>query len=155
MRVALTTILALLVCNIAVADDAEDAGAKLYEYFATFNEKDVHKVANEIYSTPVHIGGGSGHRILADPEAAVENLQTLYEQIESEGWVESKITDLKICLASDSLALVDTRFSRIDNQGNAIAPVVRTTLYVLQKIAGDWRVVAFYGHDNNKQPTCD
>ena len=155
MRVALTTLLALLVCNFAVADDAEDAGAKLYEYFATFNEKDVHKVANEIYSTPVHIGGGSGHRVLADPEAAVENLQTLYEQIESQGWVESKITDLKICLASASLALVDTRYSRIDNQGNTIAPAVRTTLYVLQKIAGDWRVVAFYGHDNNKRPTCD
>ena len=155
MRVALTTLLALLVCNFAVADDAEDAGAKLYEYFATFNEKDVHKVANEIYSTPVHIGGGSGHRVLADPEAAVENLQTLYEQIESQGWVESKITDLKICLASASLALVDTRYSRIDDQGNAIAPAVRTTLYVLQKIAGDWRVVAFYGHDNNKRPTCD
>ena len=151
MRVALTTLLALLVCNFAVADDAEDAGAKLYEYFATFNEKDVHKVANEIYSTPVHIGGGSGHRVLADPEAAMENLQNLYKQIEAEGWVESKITDLKICLASDSLALVDTRYSRIDNQGNAIAPAVRTTLYVLQKIAGDWRVVAFYGHDNNKR----
>jgi len=155
MRVALTTLLALLVCNIAVADDAEDAGAKLYEYFATFNAKDVHKVANEIYSTPVHIGGGSGHRILADPEAAVENLQTLYEQIEAQGWAESKITDLKICLASDSLALVDTRYSRIDKQGNAMAPAVRTTLYVLQKIAGDWKVVAFYSHSNDKRPACD
>jgi hypothetical protein len=155
MRVALTMLLALLVCNIAVADDAEDAGARLYEYFATFNEKDVHKVANEIYSTPVHIGGGSGHHVLADPAAAVENLQTLYEQIEAQGWVESKIADLKICLASDSLALVDTRYSRMDNQGNAIAPAIRTTLYVLQKIAGDWRIVAFYGHSNDKRPACD
>jgi len=155
MRIALTTLLALLVCNVAVADDAEDAGAKLYEYFATFNEKDVHKIANEIYSTPVHIGGGSGHSVLANPAAAAENLQSLYERIEPQGWVESKITDLKICLASDTLALVDTRYSRLDNQGNTIAPAIRTTLYVLQKIGGDWKVIAFYGHSNDKRPACD
>ncbi len=140
--------------NLAFADDAEDAGAKLFEYFATFNEKDAHKVANTIYSTPVHIGGGSAHRILSDPDTAVENLTNLYEQIEAQGWVESKISDLVICLASESLALVDTRYSRIDNEGNAIPPAIRTTLYVLQKIDGDWRIVAFYGHDNDKRPAC-
>ena len=140
--------------GFALADDADDAGAKLYEYFAAFNQKDAHKVANTIYSTPVHIGGGSGHRVLADADAAVENLTNLYEQIEAQGWVESKISDLKICLASASLALVDTRYSRIDKSGNAIPPAIRTTLYVLQKIDGDWRIVAFYGHDNDKRPAC-
>lgn len=152
----LTLSFCLLVApGFASADDSAEAGAKLYEYFATFNEKDAHKVANTIYSTPVHIGGGSGHRILADPESAVENLNNLYEQIEAQGWVESKIIDLKICLASESLALVDTRYSRINNEGNAIPPAIRTTLYVLQKIDGEWRIVAFYGHDNDKRPACD
>ena len=155
MRIKLITLFAFIVCNVAIADDANDAGAKLYEYFATFNEKNVHKVANQIYSTPVHIGGGSGHRVLADPDMAVENLTNLYEQIEAQGWVESKISDLVICLASESLALVDTRYSRIDNEGNAIPPAIRTTLYVLQKIAGDWRIVAFYGHDNDHRPACN
>ena len=154
MRTKIIAIIAIIVCNVAIADDAEDAGAKLYEYFATFNEKDAHKVANTIYSTPVHIGGGSGHRVLFDPDTAVENLTNLYEQIEAQGWVESKISDLVICLASESLALVDTRYSRIDNEGNAIPPAIRTTLYVLQKIDGDWRIVAFYGHDNDKRPSC-
>ena len=144
----------LIAPSFALADDAADAGAKLYEYFAIFNEKDAQKVANTIYSTPVHIGGGSGHRILSDPESAVANLDNLYEQIEAQGWVESKIHDLKICVASESLALVDTRYSRIDNDGNAIPPEIRTTLYVLQKIDGDWRIVAFYGHDNDKRPAC-
>ncbi len=144
----------LVSTSIKLADDAEDAGAKLYEYFATFNEKDAHKVANTIYSTPVHIGGGSGHRVLSDPDTAVETLTNLYEQIEAQGWVESKISDLVICLASETLALVDTRYSRIDNEGNAIPPAIRTTLYVLQKIDGDWRIVAFYGHDNDKRPSC-
>ena len=144
----------LIAPSFALADDADDAGAKLYEYFAIFNEKDAQKVANTIYSTPVHIGGGSGHRILSDTESAVANLDNLYEQIEAQGWVESKIHDLKICVASESLALVDTRYSRIDDDGNAIPPEIRTTLYVLQKIDGDWRIVAFYGHDNDKRPAC-
>jgi hypothetical protein len=154
MRIKIIAILAFIVCNVAFADDADDAGAKLYEYFAIFNEKDVHKVANTIYSTPVHIGGGAGHQIFADPDSAIESLTNLYERIEAQGWVESKIHDLKICVASESLALVDTRYSRIDNEGNAIPPAIRTTLYVLQKIDGDWRIVAFYGHDNDKRPAC-
>ena len=155
MKIRIIALLIFVICNVAVADDADDAGAKLYEYFATFNERDIQKVANEIYSTPVHIGGGAGHRVLATPDAAVENLTGLYKQLEAQGWVESKISDLKICVASETLALVDTRYSRLDNEGNAIPPAIRTTLYVLQKIEGDWRVVAFYGHENDMRPGCD
>jgi hypothetical protein len=155
MKIRIIALLMFAVCNVAIADDAEDAGAKLYEYFATFNEKDIQKVANYIYSTPVHVGGGAGHRVLATPDAAVENLTGLYKQLDTQGWVESRISDLKICVASETLALVDTRYSRIDKEGNAILPAIRTTLYVLQKIESDWRVVAFYGHDNDMRPACD
>lgn len=152
------TILALALFSLACAafaDDRNDAAAKLHEYFAAFTAKDVQKVANEIYSTPVHIGGGSGHRVLADPSAAVANLNNLYGQIESQGWVESRIENLEICVPSSTLALVDTRYSRLDQDGNAIPPAIRTTLYVLQKIDGDWRIIAFYGHDNETRPGCD
>jgi len=141
--------------SFALADDANDAGEKLYEYFAVFNAKDKEKIASEIYSTPVHIGGGAGHRILADRDAAVESLSNLYEQIEAQGWRESRIGDLKICVASATLAFVDTRYSRIDQDDEPIPPAIRTTLYVLQKMEGDWRIVAFYGHDNDRRPTCE
>ena len=57
-------------------------------------------------------------------------------------------------MASDTLALVDTRFSRLKANGEPIPPAVRTTLYVLQKIDGDWRVVSWYGHDADKRPAC-
>lgn len=155
MKIRIIALLVFVVCNVAIADDADDAGAKLYEYFATFNERDIQKVANYIYSTPVHVGGGAGHRVLATPDAAVENLTGLYKQLDTQGWVESRISDLKICVASETLALVDTRYSRIDKEGNVIPPAIRTTLYVLQKIEGDWRVVAFYGHDNDSRPACN
>jgi hypothetical protein len=144
-----------LVPALAIPDDADDAGAKLYEYFEVFNSKDIDKVANYIYSTPVHIGGGNAHRVLADPAEAVENLTGLYEQIEAQGWKESVIEDLKICMASATLALVDTRYSRIDQNGQPIPPAVRTTLYILQKFDTSWKIVAFYGHDNNQRPSCD
>ena len=149
------TLMWLLAGVGAFADDADDASAKLHEYFEAFSEKDKNRIANHIYSTPVHIGGGSGHRVLEDPDAAVANLTRLYQEIEAQGWVESRIEDLKICVASESLALVDTRYSRLKEDGEAIPPAVRTTLYVLQKSNGDWRIVAFYGHDNDHRPSCD
>jgi hypothetical protein len=68
---------------------------------------------------------------------------------------ESVIEDLKICMASATLALVDTRYSRIDQNGQPIPPAVRTTLYILQKFGTSWKIVAFYGHDNNQRPNCD
>lgn len=151
-------LLTLFLCAfaaVAAADDADDAGAKLYEYFEVFNAKDVEKVANDIYSTPVHIGGGDSHRVLADPAAAIENLNSLYPQIEAQGWKESVIEDLRICHASATLALVDTRYSRMDQDGEPIPPAIRTTLYVLQKIEDRWAIVAFYGHDSDKRPSCE
>jgi len=141
--------------TVGWADDAEEAGAKLYEYFAEFNEKNIETVASHIYSTPVHIGGGANHRVLADPQAAVANLTALYKQIEAQGWVESRIENLKVCAAFETLALVDTRYSRLDQDGERIPPAVRTTLYVLQKLEGAWRIVAFYSHDNDHRPSCE
>lgn len=151
----LLLIVFLLASATASADDAADAAAKLHEYFDAFNAKDTSRVSEEIYSTPVHIGGGSGHRILGDPAAAVANLDNLYAQIEAQGWKESVIDDLKVCVLSPTLALVDTRYARMTHDGEPIPPAVRTTLYVLQKLESDWRIVAFYGHDADKRPACE
>ena len=114
-------------------DDANDASAKVYEYFSVFNERGKQRIANEIYATPLHIGGATGHRVLADAEAAVKNLSSLYEQIDAQGWKESRIKDVIVCVASESLAFVDTQYSRIDQSGIPIPPALRTNLYVLQK----------------------
>lgn len=154
MRLLLMIVGLLFFGTYTYADDLEQASAKLYEYFEAFSAKDKDRVATQIYSTPVHIGG-TAHRVLSDPDAAVANLTRLYEEIEAQGWVESKIDNLQTCLLSDTLALVDTRYSRLKADGEAIPPAVRTTLYVLQKTDGDWRIVAFYGHDNDRRPRCD
>jgi hypothetical protein len=152
---SLLLIVVLLTSATAGADDAADAAAKLHEYFAAFNTRDTTRVSTEIYSTPVHIGGGSGHRVLADPAAAVANLDNLFAQIEAQGWKESVIDNLKVCVLSETLALVDTRYARMTHDGKPIPPAVRTTLYVLQKLDGNWRIVAFYGHDADKRPVCE
>ena len=143
----------LFVAMAASAND--DAGAKIYEYFELFNAKDVQKIAHEIYSSPVHIGVGDSHRVYADPAAAIESLNSFYGQLDEQGWKASIIDDLQICELSDTLALVDTKFSRMTHAGEPIPPAVRTTLYIVQKIEGDWRIVAFYGHDADKRPACD
>ncbi|MDX1404008.1 MAG: hypothetical protein R3192_05710 [Woeseiaceae bacterium] len=154
MRHKIILLVAMCIAGTAIADEAADAGGKLYEYFEAFNARDTQRVANEIYSTPVHIGGGQGHRVLQTPQAAVDNLDNLYEVIKGRGWKESRISDLSICLLSDALALVDTQYSRLTADGDPIPPALRTVLYVLQKIEGDWRIVAFYSHDNDKRPVC-
>ena len=149
--VALSMVLAV---NIAWADDADDISAKMQEYFALFNAKDTDKIANFIYSTPVHIGGGDSHRILADPAAAMASLAGLYEQIEGRGWAESRIKELRVCIASATLALIGTRYSRLDADSQPIPPEIRSSLYVLQKLDDEWRIVAFYSHDGTVEPSC-
>ena len=154
MRSLILTVLLLVLAPMASADDKNDAEAKLHEYFELFSAKDIEQIANYIYSTPVHIGGGETHRVLADPAAAEANLSSLYGQIEAQGWVESRISDLKTCVLTKSLALVDTRYSRLRADGTAIEPAIRTTLYVVQKIDSEWRIVAFYGHSSDNRPAC-
>jgi len=153
MNRSIVFVMVLLASAISFADDADDAAAKLHEYFAEFNKKDVVKIANEIYATPVQVGG-TPHRIYADENTAIESLTGLYDVIESQGWVESRILDTQVCVASASLAFVDTKFSRLDQDGNAIPPAIRRSLYVLQKRVDEWRIVAFYGHDADVIPTC-
>ena len=145
----------ILLSGASVADDADDASAKVYEYFEVFNAKDIPGIVNSIYSTPVHVGGGSGHRVLADDAAAIENLAGLYEMLDGQGWKESVIENVRTCLLSGTLALVDTRYSRIDHDDDPIPPAIRTNLYVVQKIDGEWRIVSFYGHDADRRPVCE
>ena len=148
-------VLCIAMTTVAVADDASDAGDALYRYFDAFNAQEVEQIATQVYATPVQIGGGSGHRILEDPAAARANLNNLFAQLATQDWVESRISDLNICVLSSTLALVDTRYARLDSGGEAIGPEVRTTLYVVQKISDAWRIVAFYGHDPARRPACD
>lgn len=148
------TLLLVALASVALADDADDAGAKIHEYFELFNARDVRTIANEIYSSPVHIGGGDGHSVYADPAASIESLTRFYSQLDEQGWKASVIDHLEICLLSDTLALVDTRFSRMTQDNEPIPPAVRTTLYVLQKLEDRWAIVAFYGHDADKRPFC-
>ena len=154
MRNQFLIILTAFVSTITFADDADDAGAKLHEYFDAFNDRSIDFIVSDVYSTPVHMGGGDSHSLMADPDGAVAALHSLYEQLDSQGWTESRISDLQICMASDTLALVDTRYSRLKQNGEPIPPAIRTTLYVLQKLDGDWRIVSFYGHDSDKRPRC-
>ena len=148
------TLLLVALASVAVADDADDAGARIHEYFELFNARDVETIANEIYSSPVHIGGGDSHSMYADPEAAIESLTSFYGQLDEQGWKASVIDHLEICQLSDTMALVDARFSRMTQDDEPIPPAVRTTLYVVQKIEGRWGIVAFYGHDADKRPSC-
>ena len=153
MRV-FTGLVLLCIAATGMADDAADAEQAVRDYFSAFSDRMAEKIAHEVYATPVQIGGGDGHRVLATPAAAIDNLRNLYVTLEQQNYRESVIDNLQTCVLSPTVALVDTRYSRIDRSGNPIPPHVRTVLYVLQKLDERWRIVSFYGHDNDRRPAC-
>ena len=154
MKTRYWAILILFLCGNALAGDADDVKAHLYKYFATFSAGDAEKVANEIYSTPLHTAFGTSHGVMATPDAAVENLGNLYEEWGADGWAESRINRMDVCMATDNIALVDTRYSNLNKDGEQLPPGEQAIIYVLQKIEGNWRVIAYYGLDSDKQPRC-
>ena len=152
-KVFLSTLM-LFAWTAAGADDAADAEAKIREYFAVFNSKDVQEIARNIYSIPVHIANQSGHRAYITTGDAERSLQNLYEQIESQGWAKSVIQEVDVCVVSAGLAFAEVRYTRDKANGEAITPGLRTNIYVVQKLPPGWRIVAFYSKDVDRRLSC-
>ena len=139
-------VLSFILSGVAVAaDDAAEAEAKVREYFDVFNAKDVDGILERIYSIPVHIGNSSGHRAYASAADARTGLTSLYEQIEAQGWARSVIQNVDACAIADGVVFAEVTYTRDKTDGEAIAPGLRSNVYVLQKLQPGWRITAFYG----------
>lgn len=154
MKPSIVVLACLLAGATAVADDAAEAEAKVREYFDVFNTKDIDRILESIYSMPTHIGNSSGHRAYVTEDDARSSLTGLYEQIESQGWVRSVITDVEPCAITDSLVFAVVTYTRDKADGSAIAPGLRSNVYVLQKLEPGWRITAFYSRDMAKGFEC-
>ena len=139
----------------AIADDAAEAEAKVREYFDVFNAKDVDGILDRIYSIPVHVGNSSGHSAYESTDDARSGLTRLYPQIEGQGWVKSVISDVAACVIANGLVFAEVTYTRDDADGEAIAPGLRSNVYVLQKLEPGWRITAFYTRDMDKGLACD
>jgi hypothetical protein len=140
--------------TIATADNVAEAEAKVREYFDVFNTKDVDGILERIYAIPVHIGNSSGHRAYASPDDARSGLVGLYDQIEGQGWVRSVIKNVKACAITDGVVFAEVTYTRDKADGEAIAPGLRSNIYVLQRLEPGWRVTAFYSRDMDKGLDC-
>lgn len=145
----------ILSWSAVAADDTTEAEAKLQEYFELFTAKDVDGILERIYSIPVHIGNSSGHRVYATADDARSGLTGLYEQIEDQGWVRSVIQNVDACPVADGLVFAEVTYTRDQADGTAIAPGLRSNVYVLQKLEPGWRITAFYARDMDKGIACD
>ncbi len=154
MRKTILALMFILTGTTVVADDATDAEAKVREYFDVFNTKDVDGILERIYSIPVHIGNSSGHRAYANGADARSSLAGLYEQIESQGWARSVISNVDACVIADGLVFAEVTYTRDKADGEAIAPGLRSNIYVLQKLEPGWRITAFYSRDMDKGFDC-
>lgn len=144
----------LFVAAAATADVHGEVEAHMMKYFDRFNARDIEGIASDIYSMPLQIGGEGVNRTLGDAAEARENLESLYGQLDQQGWARSVISRVDVCLLADGLAFADTIYARFDKDGNAIAPAVRTNVYVLRKVDDGWRIIAFYLRDTDKPPGC-
>ncbi len=154
MKKTILTLMIILAGTAVFADDATEAEAKVREYFDLFNNKDSDGILERIYSIPVHIGNSSGHRAYATGADARAGLATLYDQIESQGWARSVISDVDACVIADGLVFAVVTYTRDKADGEAIAPGLRSNVYVLQKLEPGWRVTAFYSRDMDKGFDC-
>ena len=125
------------------------------EYFDVFTAKDVDAILERIYSMPVHIGNSSGHRAYVTPDDARSSLKSLFEQIEAQGWVKSVIRDVETCSIADGLVFAEVTYTRDKANGEAIAPGLRSNVYVLQKLEPGWRITAFYSRDMDHRLRCE
>jgi hypothetical protein len=155
MKNAMLVLGFLLAWSAAAADDLNEAEAKVREYFDVFNTKDVDGILERIYSFPVHIGNSAGHRAYATADDARTSLAGLYKQIEAQGWVRSVISDVDACVIADGLVFAEVTYTREKSDGTAIAPRLRSNVYVLQKLEPGWRITAFYGRDMDKGLGCN
>lgn len=147
--------LAIVVSSTAVsADDATAAEAKVREYFEVFTAKDVDGILERIYSIPVHIGNSSGHRAYQSTAEARASLTSLFEQIEAQGWVRSVIQNVDACVVAEGLVFAEVTYTRDKANGEAIAPGLRSNVYVLQNLEPGWRVTAFYSREMDKGIRC-
>lgn len=154
MKKTILALVFILTGTAVVADDATEAEAKVREYFDVFNAKDVDGILERIYSIPVHIGNSSGHRAYANSADARSSVAGLYEQIESQGWARSVISNVDACVIADGLVFAEVTYTRDKANGEAIAPGLRSNVYVLQRLEPGWRVTAFYTRDMDKGFDC-
>ena len=138
-----------------LADDVSESQAKLHEYFERFSARDIDGILGEIYANPVHIGSGSAHRAYQTNADAKKSLDSLYEQITGQGWVRSVIRRIDSCQLVDGLVFSDVRYVREKGDGEAIAPGLRSNIYVTRKTDKGWRIIAFYGKDPDVKFECN
>ena len=155
MKRAMIILACSFFCAGAIADDAADAEAKVREYFDVFNAQDVSAILDRIYSIPVHIGSSSGHRAYESAEDARSSLANLYPQIKEQGWEKSVITNVDACVIADGVVFAEVTYTRDKADGEAIAPGLRSNVYVVQNLDSGWRITAFYSRDMDKGFNCD
>ncbi|MCY3606184.1 MAG: nuclear transport factor 2 family protein [Gammaproteobacteria bacterium] len=154
MRTMILVLMTALASTVAADDSVKGARATLDNYFDAFNSGDLQRVANEIYSTPLHQGLGTEHNVLATPEDALQQLTGFHKGISAQGWVEFRFENVESCVLTEDLVLLDTQYASVFKKGPESFETMTTMLYVLQRNEGSWKIISYYRHDGDTRPTC-
>lgn len=156
MRSLLLVLLAAVSLNVTAggASNVDAAKAKWNEYTEAFNAGDIQRIVNEIYATPVQVGLPNGHMVMATPEDAMKGLGGFRAGQVAQGFTGFRLENVEACELSASLVLLDTQYTSVYKQGPKTVERPSTMMYLMSKTADGWRIIAYYGHDHDKRPSC-
>ena len=154
MRI-LAVSLMLLISSTAISQPEADVQLRFEEYMAVFNAQDSERIARQFLSHPMTIRSGESVTTLNSVDESLQFMAQYFSQLKQLGWTNSIVRATDVCAISDAIVFLDNEYSRLKSDGTAIEPAVRRTLQVWQRVEGEWRIAAFYFHDEDIRVGCN
>lgn len=90
------------------------------------------------YATPMTLIGKDGVQLIVDLESMAPSIDAVKQMLDAKGYARSEEPRFSVRLLDDNLAMVSSRWRRLDAQGNAIQDF--GALYVLHRQNGGWKI---------------
>ena len=120
-----------------------DIEALFDRYLAAWNARDFQAMA-ACFSEPTVYFFPDGPRPIADREALIASMKTVFDRLEAEDFSHTEIASVTATQCNDTLAIVDLKdVIRLRRDGTAIDHL--DALYVCTLIDGHWQLSAAVG----------
>lgn len=114
----------------------------MWDYTKAWNRHDSGVIARDFYR-------------MGPPIAEqAQSLEKGFANLRSQGYHHSDIREIKACITGPDTAWAGMKFSRLKENGEALAPKDRASSYELKKFAEGWRITKLTGGEPGKPLAC-
>ena len=120
----------------------------MHGYLQLLNAKEPHKIAEEVYQTPLMIRGlqDDAPRGLLTAAAAQTRLAGILHALTQKGWHKFASHGMRVHMIAAGLARIEMSSSRLLKDGTAMPPAHTPFSYLWVKRNSGWRLVGVFGH---------